>query len=80
MLVGKSKLYRKMMFTPRLNLCCDGVKIKCAYVKNESGSGWLIENLDNDGQTVWHKGLMTNDVVDIIVKKYEEINITWSRS
>lgn len=79
MLVNKSRLYKKMLVTPRLNMNCDGVKIRCAYVKNESGSGWMIENLNNDGETIWHKGMMTNQVVDLITEKYKEINITWSR-
>ena len=80
MIVGKGKLYRKMLICPRLNINCDGVKIRCAYVSNETGNGWMTENLNNDGVTIWHKKLTIIQVVDLIVENYKEINITWSRS
>lgn len=80
MVVNKNGLYRKMLVTPRLNLKCDEVKIRLAYISNDKGNGWLIENLDNDGKTKWHKGVMTKEIVELITKQYKNINITWSRS
>jgi len=80
MIVSKNKLYRKMLICPRLNIKCDGVKIRCAYVSNNTGNGWMTENLNNDGETVWHKELTIMQVVNLIIEKYKEINITWSRS
>ncbi|MDK0668804.1 hypothetical protein P5F12_13525 [Clostridium perfringens] len=79
MKVRKCKLYSKMLFSPRMNLECDGVKIKMAYVSNESGNGWMIENLNNDGKTEWFKGVMTNEIADMIFEKYKEVDIKWSR-
>lgn len=79
MKVGKSQLYRKMIVTPRLNLKCDGIKIRCAYVRNDCNSGWIIENFNNDSKKVWYKGKKTNEIVDMITEKYKDINITWSR-
>lgn len=79
MKVNNIGLYKKMLFTPRLNLKCDGVKIRLAYVTNDAGNGWLIENLENDGETKWHKGIKTKDIVDTITEKYKDINVTWSR-
>lgn len=35
MIVNKNSLYRKMLVTPRLNLKCDEVKIRLAYVSND---------------------------------------------
>jgi len=80
MIVSKNKLYRKTLICPRLNIKCDGVKIRCAYVSNNTGNGWMTENLNNDGETVWHKELTIMQVVNLIIEKYKEINITWSRS
>ena len=40
----------------------------------------MIENFNNDGKTEWFKGKMTKEVVKMITEKYNEINITWSRS
>lgn len=80
MRVSKNKLYRKMLICPRLNINCDGIKIRCVYVSNETGNGWMIENLNNDNKTMWHKELMIKQVVELITEKYEEINITWSRT
>lgn len=80
MIVNKNGLYRKMLVTPRLNLKCDGIKIRLAYVSNDTGNGWLIENLENDGETKWYKGIMTKIIVDLITEQYKDINITWSRS
>lgn len=80
MIVNTSSLFRKMLVTPRLNLKCDDVKVRLCYVSNDSGNGWMIENFNNDGKTEWLKGKMTKEVVEMITEKYNEINITWSRS
>lgn len=48
-----------MLVTQRLNLKCDEVKIRLAYVSNDKGNGWLIENLENHEETKWRKGVMT---------------------
>lgn len=40
-----------MLITPRLNLKCDEVRIRLAYVSNNIGDSRLIENLENHGQT-----------------------------
>jgi hypothetical protein len=80
MVLSKPGLYRKMLYTPRLNLKCDDVKVRLAYVQNEAGRGWVIENLDNDGEQVFHKGKMTYEITDLIFEKYKKVNVTWSRS
>lgn len=80
MLVNKNSLYRKMLVTPRLNLKCDGIKIRLAYIGNEKGRGWMIENFYGDGETEWYKGKMTKEIVEMITERYKEINITWSRA
>lgn len=80
MKVEKSQLYKKMLFTPKLNLKCDGIKIRLAYVKNDCGQGWLIENFNNDKKIFLYKGITTEKIVDMITKKYKDINITWSKS
>lgn len=80
MLVSKSSLFRKMLVTPRLNLKCDGVKMKLAYISNEKGRGWIIDNFNNDGEIEWFQGQMTKEVVEMISEKYREINITWSKA
>ena len=80
MVVGKKKLYRRMLVTPRLNLKCDDVKMKLAYKSIEKGNGWIIQNFNNDGKTEWYKDKSTIDVVEMIFDKYEDVNITWSRA
>jgi hypothetical protein len=80
MKLGKSSLFRKMLYTPRLNMTCDGVKLRLAYVKNDVGSGWFIENFNNDGKENWFKEKMTKEIVDMIFEKYKEVNVTWSRT
>ncbi|MGU9269842.1 hypothetical protein ACV3Z5_14170 [Clostridium perfringens] len=80
MIVRKNKLYSKMLFSPRINLECDGVKIRMIYISNEAGTGWMIENLNNDGETKWFKGKLTNEIADMIFDKYKEVDIKWSRS
>lgn len=80
MIVSRSELFRKMLVTPRLNLKCDDVKMRLAYVSNDSERGWMIENFNNDGKTEWFTGKMTKEVVEMITDKYKEINITWSRA
>ena len=80
MKVNARKLYLKMLITPRLNLKCDDVKIRLAYVSNKVGNGWLIENLENDSKTEWYKDLDTKGVVELITSKYKDVSITWSRS
>lgn len=80
MLVSKSSLFRKMLVTPRLNLKCDGVKMKLVYISNEKGRGWIIENFNNDGEIEWFQGQMTKEIVEMISEKYREINITWSKA
>lgn len=79
MIVNKEALYRKMMFCPRINLECDGVKIRMVYVSNETGNGWMLENFNGDGEVVWHKNKSILEVRDMIVKKYKVINIKWSK-
>ena len=79
MTVSKSALFRKMLVTPRLNLKCDGVKMRLAYTSHEKGRGWIIENFNNDGEIKWFKGKMTKEIVEMIFKKYKEVNVTWSR-
>ncbi|MCI9069877.1 MAG: hypothetical protein HFJ13_11550 [Clostridium sp.] len=79
-LINPQALYRKMLITPRLNLKCDNVKIKLAYISKDGNRGWLIENFNDDGETKWYKGKMTKEIVEMITNKYSEINITWSRS
>lgn len=79
MRVRKEKLFSKMLFSPRMNLECDGIKIRMAYVSNETGNGWMLENFDNDGATKWFKGKLTNEIVDMIFEKYREVDIKWSR-
>ena len=78
-IVSSSELFRKMLFTSRLNLKCDDVKLRLCYTSNDYGIGWLIENFNNDGKTEWFKGKTTEEVVKMITGKYNEINITWSR-
>jgi hypothetical protein len=80
MKLSKSALFRKMLVTPRLNMLCDGAKLRFAYVKNDEGSGWFIENFNNDGKENWFKGKRTKEVVDMIFEKYKEVNVTWSRA
>ena len=80
MIVNTSSLFRKMLLTPRLNLKCDDVKMRLCYTENEAGRGWLIENFNNDGKSEFFKGKMTREIVEMITEKYNEINITWSRS
>lgn len=80
MRVSSNGLFRKMLVTPRLNLKCDDIKMRLAYVSNEKGRGWMIENFNNDGEIEWFRGKMTKEIVDMITKKYKEINITWSRA
>ena len=80
MKVNSSGLFRKMLVTPRLNLRCDGVKLRLCYISNDNGNGWMIENFNNDGKTEWLKSKMTRDIVEMITEKYKEIDITWSRS
>lgn len=79
-MISENALYRKMLVTPRLNLLCDGVKLRLAYVSNESGNGWMIENLNGDGKTEWLKGSYTKDIVKMLYEKFNDIKITWSRS
>lgn len=59
MKVNNTGLYKKMLVTQRLNLKCDEVKIRLAYVSNDKGNGCLIENLENHEETKWRKGVMT---------------------
>ena len=80
MKVNSSGLFRKMLVTPKLNLKCDGVKLRLCYISNDDGKGWIIENFNNDGKTEWFKSKMTRDIVEMITEKYKEIDITWSRS
>ncbi len=79
MIVNKNSLYREMLFCPRMNLECDGIKVRMVYVSNESGTGWMIENFDGDNKTVWHKDKSILQVTDMIVSKYKTINIKWRR-
>lgn len=81
MLLGRTSLYRKMLVTPRLNITCDNeIKIRLAYIENSTGRGWFIENFNNDGKEEWFKGKTTKQIVDMIFEKYQEMNVTWSRS
>lgn len=79
-LISRQALYRKMLITPRLNLKCDDVKIRLAYIKKDKKSGWLIENFNNDGETKWYEGKLTKEIVEMITNKYSEIKVTWSKS
>ena len=79
MRVTSIELFRKMLVTSRLNLKCDDVKLRLCYTSNDNGKGWIIENFNNDHKTEWFKGKTTNEVVEMICKKYNDINITWSR-
>ena len=78
-IVTSSELFRKMLVTSRLNLKCDDVKIRLCYTSNDFGTGWIIENFNNDGKMEWIKGKTTEEVVKMITEKYNKINITWSR-
>ena len=80
MIVNTRSLFRKRLVTLRLNLKCDDVKSRLCNVSNDSGNGWMIENFNNDGKTEWLKGKKTKEIVEMITEKYNEINITWSRS
>lgn len=80
MIVNKNKLLRKMWVTPRLNLKCDGMKIRLAYVRTDEGAGWVIENFNGDKKTEFYKGKLTKEIVDMIADKFKSIDITWSRS
>ena len=80
MKVNSNGLFRKMLVTSRINLKCDDVKLRLCYISNDDGAGWMIENFNNDGKTEWFKDKMTRDIVEMIAKKYKEIDVTWSRS
>ena len=79
MRVTSIELFRKMLVTSRLNLKCDDVKLRLCCTSNDYGKGWIIENFNNDGKMQWFKGKTTEEVVNMITGKYNEINITWSR-
>ena len=75
MIVNEFQLYQRMLFAPKMNLNCDGIEVKATYVRNESGKGWLIENLNNDGQAEFMKGKLTKEVVEEIFSKYKTVKI-----
>jgi len=72
MIISKSKLYRKMLFCPRLTLKVDGKKLRCGYYYNEHYKGWLLEEKSFKDET-------TKGVVDYIYEKYNEVELIWSR-